>query len=94
VTPPPEPQDQVADAQKAAIELARWQGEMDERMKSGDKRFGQVQESIARIESSQGDMKVELATVKTKVALYGALGGMAGSVIVGLVIVIGTKALG
>lgn len=39
-------------------------------------------------------MQIELATVKTKVAFYGALGGMAGSIIVGLIIAIGTKALG
>jgi hypothetical protein len=93
VGPPPD-HDQILDAQKAAIELARWQGEMDERMKAGDKRFGEVQESIQRIEKNQGDMQVELATVKTKVAFYGALGGMAGSVIVGLVIAIGTRAFG
>lgn len=78
----------------AAIELARWQGRMDERMSAGDKRFAEVQESITRIERTQGDMQVELATVKTKVALYGALGGMAGSVIVGLIIAVATKALG
>lgn len=91
--PPPNESEEL-DSQKAAIELARWQGQMDERMKAGDGRFKEVQESITRIERTQGDMQVELATVKTKVALYGALGGMAGSVIVGLIIAVATRALG
>lgn len=66
---------------------------MDERMKAGDHRFKEVQESIHRIEETQGNMQVELATVKTKVAFYGGLGGMAGSIIVGLIIAVATKAL-
>ena len=90
--PPPNESDEL-NSQQAAIELARWQGQMDERMKAGDHRFKEVQESIHRIEETQGNMQVELATVKTKVAFYGGLGGMAGSIIVGLIIAVATKAL-
>lgn len=67
---------------------------MNERMKAGDDRFKEVQDSITRIERTQASLQIDLATVKTKVALYGALGGMAGSVIVGLIIAVATRALG
>lgn len=81
------------EAQRLAdIELARWQGKMDERMKAGAQRFKDTSAAIERIEKGQADMAIELATVKTKVAFYGALGGMAGSVVVGLIVAIGTKA--
>lgn len=91
--PPPHKADALS-SQQAAIELARWQGQMNERMKAGDDRFKEVQDSITRIERTQASLQIDLATVKTKVALYGALGGMAGSVIVGLIIAVATRALG
>ena len=67
---------------------------MDERMSAGDQRFKDLQRDISEIKKGQGDMQVELATVKTKVALYGALGGIAGSGVVGLIIAFATKAFG
>jgi hypothetical protein len=79
---------------KAAVDLARWQGEMEERMRAGGKDFDELREGQARLEDKLGKVQVELASVKTKVGLYGAIGGMAGSVVVGLILVIATKAFG
>jgi hypothetical protein len=79
---------------REAVDLARWQGEMEERMRAGGKDFDELREGQARLEDKLGKVQVELASVKTKVGLYGAIGGMAGSVVVGLILVIATKAFG
>lgn len=80
--------------QLAAIELARWQGKMDERIKAGDQRYDRIEAQTKEILESQGELAVEVAQIKTKVALYGALGGLAGSAVVTLIVVIATKAFG
>lgn len=67
---------------------------MDERMRSGDSRFKKLDETLERIEKKQDDQADDIATMKVKVAFYGAIGGMAGSVVVGLIVAIGTKAIG
>lgn len=82
------------DELKAAIELAEWRGKMDERMRSGDSRFKKLDETLERIEKKQDEQADDIATMKVKVAFYGAIGGMAGSVVVGLIVAIGTKAIG
>lgn len=79
---------------RAAVDLARWQGEMEERMKAGSKDFDELRAGQTRVEGKLGEVQVELASVKTKVGFYGAVGGMAGSVLVGLILVIATKAFG
>jgi hypothetical protein len=87
-------EDQERDETRAAIELARWQGEMDERMKAGDRRFERMEAGVQRIETRVNETREEMAEIKTKVALYGALGGLAGSAVVGLIVAIGTRAFG
>lgn len=76
------------------LEAARWRGEMEARMNEGDGRFTRLERTIDSIDSKLDDQANEFASIKTKVALYGAIGGLAGSVIVGLVIAIGTNAIG
>jgi len=88
----PAERDQERKATQAAIELARWQGEMDQRMKSGDDRFDRIESGVGRIEARVTETREEMAEIKTKVALYGALGGLAGSAVVGLIVAIGTRA--
>jgi len=67
---------------------------MDERMRSGDGRFKKIDETLERIETKQDEQGEDLATMKAKVAFYGGIGGMAGSVVVGVIVAFGTKALG
>lgn len=89
-----DPTEKDRDETKAAIELARWQGEMDQRMKSGDARFDRIESGVGRIETRVNETREEMAEIKTKVALYGALGGLAGSAVVGIIVAIGTRAFG
>lgn len=88
----PGPTDQ--DEFKTALENARWRGEMEQRMRDGDSRFEKLDKTLERIEAKQDEQADDIATMKVKVALYGAIGGMAGSVVVGLIVAIGTKAIG
>lgn len=82
------------DELETAINLAEWRGRMDERMRAGDTRFKKLDETLERIEKKQDEQADDIATMKVKVAFYGAIGGMAGSVVVGLIVAIGTKAIG
>jgi hypothetical protein len=67
---------------------------MDERMKAGERRFDRIEGGVGRIETRINETREEMAEIKTKVALYGALGGLAGSAVVGLIVAIGTRAFG
>lgn len=60
-------------------------------MSSGDKRFDEVTHSIEELRSLLVNTREELTEMKTKVALYGAVGGLAGSAVVGLIVAIGSK---
>jgi hypothetical protein len=88
----PGPTDQ--DHFKTALENARWRGEMEQRMRDGDSRFEKIDKTLERIEVKQDEQADDIATMKVKVAIYGAIGGMAGSVVVGLIVAIGTKGIG
>ena len=79
--------------EKDEIVEAEWRGRMNERMESGDRKFKEVKADIKEIREGQGRMEIELAKVKTKVAFWGALGGLGGSAAVGVVVVIATKGL-
>lgn len=67
---------------------------MEQRMKDGDSRFQTLTKTLERIEEKQDNQADDISTMKVKVAIYGAIGGMAGSVVVGLIVAIGTKAIG
>ena len=67
---------------------------MDQRMKAGDKRFERIDSTVGRIEMRVNETREEMAEIKTKVALYGAFGGLAGSAVVGIIVAIGTRAFG
>jgi hypothetical protein len=82
------------DETRAAIDLARWQGEMDERMRAGNERFDRIESGVGRIETRVNETREDMAAMKTKVAIYGAIGGLAGSAVVGVVVAIGTRAFG
>jgi methyl-accepting chemotaxis protein len=88
-----DPSERAREDTQAAIELARWQGEMDQRMREGDERFDRMESGIGRIESRVNETREQMSELKTKVALFGALGGLAGSAIVGLIVAIGTRAI-
>lgn len=66
---------------------------MEERMNSGDKRFTEIGEAIDDVRTLVVGTREELTEIKTKVGLYGALGGLAGSAVVGLIVAVGTHSL-
>lgn len=73
---------------------------MTQRMKEGDGRFAEMKQGIADLGEGQDEMKGELADVrvdlgevKKQVAIYGAIGGLAGSGVVGLILAIGNGGL-
>lgn len=71
------------------LEAARWRGEMEARMNEGDARFDRIENTLKNIDEKLDSQANDLASIKAKVALFGAIGGLAGSVIVGLIITIG-----
>lgn len=67
---------------------------MDQRMKEGDARFERIESGVGRIETRVNETREDMAAMQTKVAIYGAIGGLAGSAVVGVIVAIGTRAFG
>lgn len=59
-------------------------------MNAGDKRFVEIGEAVEDVRTLVLGTREELTEIKTKVGLYGAVGGLAGSAVVGLIVAIGT----
>lgn len=84
----------TSDAQKAAIELARWQGEMEQRLKNGESRFSRIDKTLERIEEKQDAQGEELNSMRVKIGIAAAVGSVFGGGLVTFLFAIGTKALG
>lgn len=69
------------------LEAAHWRGTIDERITAGDRLFVSTADAIDRIEETQVRMQVEFGELKTRVMGWSAIGGMIGSVVVGLIVV-------
>lgn len=67
-----------------------WKGRMDEKVAEHDRRLEAINGNIADTAAALSSVQVELAGIKTKVAAWSALGGLAGSgfvaVAVGLIL--------
>lgn len=63
-------------------------------MDTGDVRFREIGDAVRDVGRQVTATREELTEIKTKVGLYGALGGLAGSTVVGVIIAIGTRAFG
>lgn len=71
------------------LEAARFRGEMEARMSEGDARFDRMEKTLSNIDEKLDSQANDLASIKAKVALFGAIGGLAGSIVVGLIVAIG-----
>lgn len=58
-------------------------------MSEGDARFDRMEKTLANIDEKLDSQANDLASIKAKVALFGAIGGLAGSIVVGLIVAIG-----
>jgi hypothetical protein len=86
VNPPPGP-----DA--SAVELARWQGGIDQKMSEGQERFDRMEKAIEGMDEKLDLVIGDLREVKTKLAMYATVGGLIGSAIVTFIVAIGTNAI-
>lgn len=87
---------------QTAIELAHWQGTVEQRLNTMDTHFSDLNGGVAdiktdigaiRVQSAEdmGEIRVEQGILKTKVALYGAIGGIVGAGIPSLVIALAIR---
>jgi hypothetical protein len=67
---------------------------MERAVSDTDARLGRMQQGIDRIEDRQNEQGEELAAIKTRVLLYGAIVGGVGTLIMLLVLAVATKAIG
>lgn len=58
-------------------------------MSEGDARFDRMEKTLSNIDEKLDSQANDLASIKAKVALFGAIGGLAGSIVVGLIVAIG-----
>lgn len=65
--------------QDTAVELAKWQGQVETMIGENTRRLNAINGSVEAIDDNIGEIKVDLATLKTKLAIYSAIGGLAGS---------------
>lgn len=72
-------------------ELARWQGRTEGQLAETARRLDQVHGAVEAVEREVGQIKVQVATIHTKVALWSAIGGIVGAGVVSAVIGIGVS---
>lgn len=74
-------------------DLERWRGSTEAHIRENSRRLDGINGSISRIEDDIGEMKVqlttELAVLRTKVALWSAIGGLVGAGVVSAVVSLG-----
>lgn len=75
--------------QDTAATLGRWQGATESQIKENTRRLDGINGSIDRVEGHMSEMKVELATIRTKVAFWAAIGSLLGAGIVSAAIALG-----
>lgn len=80
--------------EQARIERARWEGSVERAMSDADDRLARIEATIQRIENRQNEHGEDLAAIRTRVLLYGAVVGGVGTLMMLLVLAVATKALG
>lgn len=67
-------------------EMYRWQGGVDVRLDSHEKRLDVINGDAKAARIASEDTQIQLAVLKTKVAIWSALGGVGGAGVVSLVV--------
>ena len=72
--------------QNTAVELARWQGVTESQIRENSRRLDAINGSIESIERSMSAIEIGLATIRTKIAIWSAIGGLiAGGVVTAVI---------
>lgn len=71
------------------IELARWQGQTEAHQAENSRRLDGINGSIENIQGNIGSMAKDVASLKAKVALWSALGGLLGAGLVSVAVTLG-----
>jgi hypothetical protein len=76
------------------ISRARWEGTVEAQIVETGRRLDHIRTDIERIESLLGAVREDIASIKVRVMLYGAVVGGVGTLIMLLVLAVATKAIG
>jgi hypothetical protein len=69
-------------------ELSRWQGTVESDLKGVKERVGDLEDDQRSTEKSLVALKVQLASLKTQVGIWSAVGGIIGAGVVSLAVLL------